>query len=318
MAWKKLTLILIPHSQSKVKQVSVPRVYVYGAIGGLVIGIGVMIFYILGFEGKSYYDNMTTEIEAQNEILERQVTLIDSSMTIINTEIDSLKKLDDEIGNTYNITTEEDDVNSRWGIYNAEGDIQIPLDRIVGMVGSIEKATFMLDYNFNNIYDICVRNEDLLRHVPSIRPATGTITKKFGMSKDEYTNTVRKYPGININNLEGTPIVATADGIVEKIGFTNELGRYIIIDHGNGYKTWYTHLQNLKQMKDKIEIKKGSMVARGQQIGSMGRTGMASILQVAPHIMYTIEYKGAPVNPEEYFFAYDFAAEQDIAQEQTQ
>lgn len=316
MAWKKLTFILIPHSQSNVKQVSVPRVYVYGAIAGLVIAIGIMIFYILGFEGKSYYDNLTTEIKAQNEILERQVAFLDSSFTTVDTEIDSLKKLNDEIGTTYNITSQNGSDDRRWDMYDGDGNIQIPLDRIVGMVGSIEKATFMLDYNFNNVCDKCLTNEDLLRHVPSIRPAMGTITKKFGVSRDEYTNTVRKYPGVNINNVEGTPIVATADGIVEKIGFSNELGRYIIIDHGNGYKTWYTHLQNLKQMKDKIDIKKGTTVTRGQQIGSMGRTGMASILQVAPHIMYTVEHDGVPVNPEDYFFAYDFAAEEGNAQEQ--
>ena len=160
----------------------------------------------------------------------------------------------------------------------------------------------MFEYNYSTLYTICTDNIDFLKHVPSIRPAQGFITKDFQfLQPTENENPMKKsYSGVNITNDEGTPIVATADGVVKTVDFSDELGIYIEIDHQLGYKTRYTHL-NQKE----IAVKVGDAVSRGQQIALMGRTGI-SIQAIAPHIMYSVEHNGTYVDPSEYFFASDF------------
>ena len=81
-----------------------------------------------------------------------------------------------------------------------------------------------------------------------------------------------------VKNWIGTPVKATADGVVSKAHFDNRFGNYIEIDHGYGYKTVYAHLNN-------ISVKKGEKVHRGQEIGGVGNTGRST----AAHLHYEVK-----------------------------
>ncbi len=189
---------------------------------------------------------------------------------------------------------------------SAENSSKLSLKSILSNIDRLEKRSYVFNYNFNILYDKCFDNIDFLRHLPSIRPAEGFISKefKFLQYSDDYSMNDQSHPGISITNDEGTPIWATADGIVKLIDFSNELGRYIEIDHQNGYKTRYTHLKEIG-----ITVKFGEKVTRGQLIGLMGRTGSIPMKASAPHIMYTIEHNGTYVDPADYFFASDYTNE---------
>ena len=104
MSWKKLTFIIIPHSKSGVKQISVPRVYVFGACIFMVLIIGVMFFYIMGFEGKEFYTKKTVEINKRNEVLEEQLALYDSILTVMGDRVDSLYTVNKDIPKQFSIS----------------------------------------------------------------------------------------------------------------------------------------------------------------------------------------------------------------------
>ncbi|MCE5251186.1 M23 family metallopeptidase [bacterium] len=309
MGWKRLTFILIPHSRSDIKQFNVPRVLVVAAVFFLVFAIGVMIFYILGFEGKSFYMTKTKEIVQTNTILENQLSYLDSTLTVMSTTLDSIETVNEKIWKEYDISDRDLKLSEGGGIEVTESGVRLPMKRVLYLIDRMNKKCMAFEYNFNTLYEFCMNNSDYLRHLPSIRPADGFVMKEFGRSFDIVTNTVKNYFGVDINNVEGTPIVATADGIVEEVvKYSDEYGRYVVIDHGNGYKTRYTHLQTIAQMNPKITINVGDYVKRGQQVGCMGRTGI-SILAVPTHIMYSVEHRGIMVNPADFFFASDFADE---------
>ena len=309
MTWKRLTFILIPHSQSSIRQISVPRILIFGLALSILFATGIMIFYILGFKGKSYYVSKTKEIVNKNTVLEKHLAFFDSSFASMSAKLDSLEKINQMIGDEYEIPTKNSKSDDEWSIKVAESGLKLPLKRVLYLIDRMDRKSRAFEYNFEVLYDYCEQNSDFLKKLPSIRPAEGNITKRFGRSFDRISNTTKLHPGVDINNVEGTPVIATADGVIEADNFTYEFGRYIIIDHETGYKTRYTHLQSVSQMKKRFRLKTGEKVTRGMQIACMGKTGMGTILAVPPHIMYSVLHHGIPVNPVDYFFASDFVDE---------
>jgi len=122
--------------------------------------------------------------------------------------------------------------------------------------------------------------------IPSIWPASGTVTSEFGEIRRTHT-----HKGIDISNNIGTPIKSTANGTVIAVGSSGNFGRRIMIYHGtdeNGttYVTIYAHLSQLN-------VKIGKKVDQGDLIGLMGNTGFSK----GSHLHYEIRVNGTPVNP---------------------
>lgn len=310
MGWKNLTFILIPHSQSKIKQVKIHRNILFAVIFFLVASIGTMIFYIIGFQSKSFYYSDIKELNKQNKLLESVVTEFDSSLATMSAKVDSIEGYTEKIRKEYQISEKDLKIGNIADNKKSPGSRKISTSRLLTFIDRMEKRSYAFEQNFNSLFSKCMTNEDFLRRVPSIRPAKGFISKEFNYNKrtgipslDSEINT-----GINITNSEGTPIVATADGYVTDVSFSDDFGRFIVIDHQNGYKTRYTHLLYQRG----IAVKPGDKVSRGQIVGYMGRTGMKAM---DPHVMYSIEYHGAYVDPSNYFLFQDSA---DAASKETQ
>ena len=98
--------------------------------------------------------------------------------------------------------------------------------------------------------------------------------------------------GLDFSIKIGTPIYATADGkaVVVKTSFGG-FGKHIYLDHGNGYRTVYAHL-------DKFNVKRGQKVKRGELIAYSGNSGRST----APHLHYEVHKNGKKVNPINFFF----------------
>jgi len=139
------------------------------------------------------------------------------------------------------------------------------------------------------------KDPDYLRSIPAIQPIYNDNLKfpvyGFGEKIDHVYKSLVFHPGIDYAAPEGTLVFATANGKIEKAGRIRGLGNRIIIDHGNGYKTLYAHL-------DEIKVFQGKKIKRGDKIATVGLTGKSLI----PHLHYEVNYNGKPVNPVNYFF----------------
>jgi murein DD-endopeptidase MepM/ murein hydrolase activator NlpD len=120
-------------------------------------------------------------------------------------------------------------------------------------------------------------------------PVEGTITSGFGERNDPFTNEKKTHEGIDIAVKEGTEVLCPGEGKVKALGEDEELGKYILIDHGNGIETKYAHLSQLLVKQD-AEIKKGEVIAKS------GNTGKST----APHLHFELLYMGANENPQDY------------------
>jgi len=128
---------------------------------------------------------------------------------------------------------------------------------------------------------------------PSIRPVQAEeswISSSFSQSRmHPVLQYNRPHPGLDISALAGTPILASAAGTVTYAGTKSGYGKTVEIDHGFGYKTRYAHAGS-------IQVKRGQRVDRGDLLGEVGKTGLAT----APHLHYEVLIDGRQVNPRQY------------------
>ena len=132
--------------------------------------------------------------------------------------------------------------------------------------------------------------------IPAIQPVNNRQLTLLAAGKKPLINpfhrTMREHHGVDYLVPEGTPIFATADGVVQTLSEKNTThGKAITIDHGNGYQTSYSHLLD-------IRVKKGQRVKRGDIIALSGNSG----LSFAPHLHYEVIFNGMRVDPVHYFF----------------
>ncbi len=122
--------------------------------------------------------------------------------------------------------------------------------------------------------------------VPVGLPLEGWISKEFV----EYPKSSGgAHPGIDLAASEGKEVKTTASGVVKFAGWDDYYGNLIVIDHRNGYETYYGH-------NSKLGVAKDDIVKRGQIIALSGNTGRST----APHLHYEIRKDGLAVNPKHY------------------
>lgn len=130
-----------------------------------------------------------------------------------------------------------------------------------------------------------------ISRLPSILPTRNHhwLSSRFGNRKDPFDKRMRFHGGLDIATFHGSPIQATAKGVVIKSGHGLYLGNYVRIDHENGYQTLYGHMS-----KRLVEV--GDIVERGSVIGNVGSSGRST----SSHIHYEVYENGNRVNPMNY------------------
>ena len=129
----------------------------------------------------------------------------------------------------------------------------------------------------------------LYASTPSVWPARGWVTSPFGNRTSPFSGILKFHEGIDIAAQTGTPVVAPADGVVIKAGFSTGYGNMVEISHGYGIKTVYGH-------NSRLNVKAGQRVKRGDVISFIGDTGSST----GPHLHYEVRMNGLPVNPVRY------------------
>jgi murein DD-endopeptidase MepM/ murein hydrolase activator NlpD len=131
--------------------------------------------------------------------------------------------------------------------------------------------------------------EMLLAHTPSIWPAMGWVTSGFGFRTDPFTGLTQMHEGMDISNQLGTPVIASADGVVSDVADDRVYGRILVISQGFGMTTRYAHL-------NKVLVRIGQKVNRGDKIAEVGMSGKTT----GPHLHYEVRVNGIPANPMGY------------------
>jgi len=133
----------------------------------------------------------------------------------------------------------------------------------------------------------------LFHSLPTLFPTIGWITSFYGPRKSPYSGRYKMHDGIDIGAPYGAPIVAPADGVVVVSGTGAGFGKHVQLHHGYGIETLFAHSQ-------KVVVKRGQKVKRGDIIAYVGSTGHST----GPHLHYEVSINGTPVDP--YYFLLEY------------
>jgi murein DD-endopeptidase MepM/ murein hydrolase activator NlpD len=126
----------------------------------------------------------------------------------------------------------------------------------------------------------------ILSALPSKLPLRSGVNSGFGARLSPWTREPEFHAGIDLAATAGTPVKASAAGVVRFAGVAEGYGHSVILDHGAGVESRYGHLQT-------VGVARGQRVERGQAIGLSGNSGRST----APHLHYEVRVDGRPVDP---------------------
>lgn len=159
----------------------------------------------------------------------------------------------------------------------------------------LSRQLYMQSKSFDEVVEFYKNHEDMLRHLPAIQPVSNKDLKRtasgYGYRIHPIYQTRIFHDGMDFSCDIGTPVYATADGVVKNAKWESGYGYTVTIDHGYGYVTRYAHLKS-------FNTKRGQKVVRGETIALSGNSGRST----GPHVHYEVLQRGRPVNPANYYF----------------
>ena len=143
--------------------------------------------------------------------------------------------------------------------------------------------------SFRELKVLLEEKRSLLASTPTIWPVKGLVTAGYGYRNSPFTGQREMHEGLDVAAPHGSPIVATADGVVSFSGLLSAFGSVVFINHGHGFTTFYAHNSSNR-------VKEGQMVKRGEVVAYVGTSGRTT----GPHVHYEVQFNGVTVNPMKY------------------
>ena len=159
----------------------------------------------------------------------------------------------------------------------------------------LTKKAYLQVNSFDEIESVAKKAGDMAACIPSVPPVIPDrnvyrLSSSFGYRSDPFSGNKKRHTGLDFACKVGNEVHATADGVVETVRTdAYGYGKYVIVNHGFGYKTRYAHMKT-------ISVHEGMTVKRGAFLGLSGNSGKST----GPHLHYEVIYKGRPVNPINY------------------
>ncbi|MBY4677888.1 M23 family metallopeptidase [Marinobacterium arenosum] len=209
------------------------------------------------------------EVSDSQQLFMREKDELDSALSELRLERDSLAQENQRFAQAI------DRINQLEGLLGISGEGLSTAERMEALRRVAEQRKY------------------LLHQIPNGLPMDGKpqITDRFGMRHHPVYKKRMQHGGIDFRASVGTPVYATADGVVEYAAFHKKsgYGKLIILQHNFGFKTYFGHL-------DKMEVQSRQFVRKGQLIGYSGNTGVST----GPHLHYEVRHLFSRLNPEPF------------------
>ena len=242
-------------------------------------------------------------LRQQNQAYKESYSVLQERVKQLELQMNELENRDNDV---YRSIFEADPIPDSARVKDMEAKKEVQLiqnlsnaDLLESMVGQLNNLSLRMAYqtkSFTEITDMVKNKEKLLKAIPAIQPVSNKnlnrVASGFGYRVDPLYKDYRLHAGLDFAAPSGTPIYATADGVVQAAGFnTDGYGNKVVINHGYGYQTLYGHMVRVK-------AKVGQRIKRGEVIGYIGSTGKST----GPHCHYEVIKRGTKVDPVYYFY----------------
>lgn len=298
---KKPLLIYMNPKTSGVKEfhLSISKIVLISVLTILVVGL--TLKYSVDFIVDFSQNSKISTLKKENDLLKTELKGIAEQITTLRSSIDHIEQRDDQIRTMLDLPAINSDVR-QVGIGGADPDVSSLLSSTELSFGSelfdnlnllkkLEREIRLEKESYQKLLTTVERRQDSLRYLPALKPVRNAyISSPFGNRIHPIRKRLHFHKGIDLATNRGTPIIAPADGTIVMAGRNAGYGLFISIDHKYGYETSYGHLR-------KIYVRKGQRVKRGDKIGEVGSTGLAT----SSHLHYEVRFDGKPLNPMDFF-----------------
>jgi murein DD-endopeptidase MepM/ murein hydrolase activator NlpD len=272
---------------------------VFGYIAASIV-TGIIIFAITF----RYIDSPKEKLlRQQNDDMKQNYRVMEERIKQLQLQMDEIANRDNYV---YRSIFESNPIPDSARVKEMEMKKEVQLVQSMGetelvnsMAAQLNNLSLRMAYqtkSFDAIDNMVKNKAKLLAAIPSIQPVSNKnlnrVSSGFGYRIDPVYKDRRLHPGLDFTAPAGTPIYATADGVVKDAGFnTGGYGNRVVVNHGFGYETLYAHMVRIK-------ARVGSKVKRGEVIGYVGSTGKST----GPHLHYEVHKNGTQLDPIYFFY----------------
>lgn len=278
---------------------SFPTVLLYS--GGVIAVAGLMFAGLVFLADKLIVTDRERYLFHENEALAKHKIVLASRLGEVESTIDDLHHKDVMIHEKLFEVKPQAVVQTKGSDHNAilsadAGEFNAQLAKLQQTVARLKSGSVSVNHAFGERFSKSTVAVADLHSLPTLQPIVNTnldfVVSGFGIRINPFHKGRYKHPGIDFAAPRGTVVVATAPGrvtVTKRSKLQAGYGTYIEINHGNGLKTRYAHLED-------ISVKEGESVTKGKPIGTVGNTGGS----IAPHLHYEIIRDRQHIDPMVY------------------
>ncbi len=263
-AFTPITIMLIPHSNSRHLSFKMPSI-------GIILSVAIWLI------GSAYIVSIAVNAFEYRRMKEK-LNYYSSQFAELNVTIDGLRTAETEFRKLFSLGSKEKVLENVPAFDSGSIDMNALKDQIKKTMESVK-----------GIKEYLKEQKDIFSATPRGWPARGPITSGYGERENPVHGGPDFHSGVDISVEPGTPVKATADGVVSFAGWSGGSGNLVAIEHGFGYTTFYAH-------NSRVIVSVGQHVKRGEIIAYSGSTGSST----GPHSHYEIWKEGKHVNPMPY------------------
>jgi len=295
-----MTLLIVPHGSSRIRSYRIPVAWAK-SFAVLVPTVLVFGFFLVGNSLNALFDRSSLcGSGKENLALRGKLEMISGTVEELRDMLLRNFEFEKKARVLADLEPIDEDVRL-MGVGGPESGVADPFVAADPLVaGDVKRTELELEelirqtqLQTESLTEVVTKLEErreLWDHTPSICPVPGGfMSSAFGSRVDPFTGSRSLHEGVDICAPRGTPVFATADGVVKFASRHSGYGLTLAIDHGHGITTWYAHVGG-------INVVNGQSVKRNQIVATVGTSGRVT----APHVHYEVRCNLRPVDPSQY------------------
>lgn len=281
---KRFTLIFVPDSHRRISRLRIRGGALVTVLSVLLVAVGIVSFFAYRYFQVELDRAELKRLQVENSTQRQQLQRLAMDLDGLRFELNALAESDARVRQLARLDADPEEMPIAIGGLPENSDESV--DELQQQINALLVDIELRRQSQEDVRNLLNDQVSLSRATPKGWPTKGWITSYFGKRKSPFSGRRVMHEGLDIAANTGTPVVATADGVITKVGYEPGYGKVVTIDHGYGYRTIFGH-------NSKILVKSGQRIRRGDRIALVGNTGRST----GPHVHYELRLNGVPIDP---------------------
>jgi len=282
---KRFTVMIIPEGGENIRRLKVRRGLLTFAVTALLLVVGSLAYFSHSFFMLQLDQSELQQLRLVNSQQRHDLQRLTADVDLLREELAGLAETDARVRQLADFDSSPKVVPVAIGGIPETGHVDV-LNQLQQQINQLQVAIELRRQSQEDVRSLLNDQVSISRATPKGWPTKGWITSYFGMRQDPIGTGRRIHEGLDIAANTGTPIYATADGIVARVEYSKGYGKTVVVDHGYGYRTLYAH-------NSRNSVKRGTRIRRGDKLAEVGNTGIST----GPHLHYEVQLNGVPIDP---------------------